>query len=173
MNRHNERDQIRRGGYSASEGFTLVEVMMSLVVLSVGLLGAMGMLHWTERSLQESLRANRALLLAEARIEAKQAGPWEHLLLDDLDHDGSPDIAMQDNGIHEDVMAQDGIFTAGTDQDGVRLVWTVEIPHGRGSLLSAGMVWIDVRAHYQTQVGQSQEVHLRTMRANPRYIGAL
>jgi hypothetical protein len=147
--------------------------MMSLVVLSIGLLGAMGMLHWTESSLQQSLRANRALLLAEARIEAKQAGLWEHLLLDDMDHDGAPDIAMQDNGLYEDDTAGDGIFTADTDQDGIRLMWTVEIPNRTGPLSSAGMVWIDVRARYETQAGQLQEVHLRTMRANPRYIGAL
>jgi prepilin-type N-terminal cleavage/methylation domain-containing protein len=173
MSRSNERSRVRPERSSASEGFTLVEVMMSLVVLSVGLLGAMGMLHWTERSLQQSLRANRALLLAEARIEAKQAGLWEQLLLDDMDYDGAPDIAMQDNGLFEDATAGDGIFTADTDQDGIRLVWTVEIPDQTGPLSSAGMVWIDVRARYEAQAGQLQEVHLRTMRANPRYIGAL
>jgi prepilin-type N-terminal cleavage/methylation domain-containing protein len=173
MNRHHEENRIPPGSNPAAEGFTLVEVMMSLVVLSVGLLGAIGMLHWTERSLQQSLRANRALLLAEARIEAKQAGLWEHLLLDDMDHDGAPDIAMQDNGLHEDAMAQDGIFTAGIDEDGIRVVWTVEIPNRTEPIVSAGLVWIDVRAHYENQVGQIQEVHLRTMRANPRYTGAL
>ncbi len=171
MSRHNKRNLVRTDGqHAASGGFTLVEVMISLVVLSIGLLGAMGMLHWTERSLQQSLRSSRALSLAEARIESKQAGLWEHLLSDDMDHDGVREIAMQDSGLHEDLAAGDGIFTAGLDQDGIHLVWTVE-PNRAGPLVSAGMAWIEVRARYETHSGQSQEIRLRTLRANPRYIG--
>ncbi|HET6674901.1 MAG TPA: prepilin-type N-terminal cleavage/methylation domain-containing protein [Nitrospiraceae bacterium] len=172
MNRLNERNRILLGGGRASEGFTLVEVMMSLVVLSVGLLGAMGMMQWTERSLQQSLRSSRALSLAEARMEIKQSGLWERLLIDDMDQDGVPDMAMQDDGLQEDLTAGDGIFTADTDQDGIHLVWTVE-PNRTGPFTSAGMVWIDVRARYETQAGRLQEIHLRSMRANPRYTGGM
>lgn len=172
MNRLTERNRIVLGGGQASEGFTLVEVMMSLVVLSVGLLGAMGMMQWTDRNLQQTLRSSRALSLAEARMEIKQSGLWEHLLIDDMDQDGVPDMAMQDNGLREDLTAGDGIFTADTDQDGIHLVWTVE-PNRTGPFASAGMVWIDVRARYETQAGRSQEIRLRSMRANPRYTGGM
>ena len=155
-----------------SPGFTLVEVMISLVVLSIGLLGGVGTLQWTERSLQQSLKSTRALSLAEARLEAKQAGLWEHLLIDDIDHDGVPEISMQDTGLREDLAGGDGVYTADTDLDGIHLVWTVE-PNHSGALRSVGTAWIEVRARYEINPGQPKEIRLRTLRANPRYIGGL
>ena len=149
--RHQEAGLLGAARHSFSGGFTLVEVMISLVVLSIGLLGAMGMLQWTERSLRQSLKSTRALSLAEARIEAKQAGLWEHLLLDDIDHDGVPE-------------------TADADIDGVHLIWTVE-PNRPGPLRSSGSVWIEVRARYEIGPGQWKEIRLGTLRANPYYIG--
>jgi prepilin-type N-terminal cleavage/methylation domain-containing protein len=173
MNRRKERAlKIAAGKKAAVAGFTLVEVMIALVVLSIGLLGGVGALQWTERSLQHSLRSSRALSLAEARLEAKQAGLWEHLLIDDMDHDGVPDITMQDSGLREDLAGGDGVYTADADQDGVHLWWTVE-PNRPGPLVSAGLVWIEVRARYEANPGQWKEVRLRTLRANPRYIGGL
>lgn len=171
MNRHDEQHASIAGVQAvASGGFTLVEVMVSLVVLSVGLLGGIGMMHWTERSLQQSQRFFRALSLAEARLEAKQAGLWEQLLSDDIDHDGVPEITMQDSGLREDFAGGDGVYTADAHQDGVHLVWTVE-PSRVGPLISAGLAWIEVRARYEINPGQSREIRLRTLRANPRYIG--
>ena len=158
--------------WTLSGGFTLVEVMISLVVLSVGLLGGVGTLQWTERSLQQSLKSTRALSLAEARLEAKQAGMWELLLVDDMDHDGVPEIVMQDTGLREDLIGGDGVYTAVADLEGIHLVWTVE-PNRPGPIKSAGTAWIEVRARYETKRGQSKEIRLRTLRANPRYVGGL
>jgi prepilin-type N-terminal cleavage/methylation domain-containing protein len=171
MKRHNEKAELfgtMRKAFSG--GFTLVEVMISLVVLSIGLLAAVGTLQWTERSLRQSLKSTRALTLAEARIEAKQAGLWEHLLLDDIDHDGAPETAMQDAGLREDFAGGDGRYTADADIDGVHLIWTVE-PDRPGPLRSAGSVWIEVRARYEIGSGQWKEIRLGTLRANPHYIG--
>jgi prepilin-type N-terminal cleavage/methylation domain-containing protein len=153
-------------------GFTLIEVMIALVVLSIGLLGGVGALQWTEHSLQRSLRSSRALSLAEARLEAKQAGLWEHLLIDDMDHDGAPDITMQDNGLRADLLEGDGLYTAEADLDGIYLIWTVELNRS-GPLASAGLAWIEVRARYESNLGEWKEIRLRTLRANPRYIGGL
>jgi prepilin-type N-terminal cleavage/methylation domain-containing protein len=160
------------GRQTFSAGFTLVEVMISLVVLSIGLMGGVGTLQWTERSLQQSLTSTRALSLAEARLEAKQAGMWEQLLIDDMDHDGVPDIVMQDAGLRDDLIGGDGVYTAAADLEGIHLVWTVE-PNRSGPIKSAGTVWIEVRARYETKSGQSKEIRLRTLRANPRYVGGL
>ena|SRR5688572_1199863 len=153
-----------------SSGFTLIEVMISLVVLGIGLMGLVGMLQWAERGLAISSKATRALSLAEARLETKQVGPWEHLLSDDLDHDGVPELFMQDDGIKDDVKSADGIFTASLDQDGIHLVWTVEL-NRMGPLGFAGMAWIEARARYEWIPGQTREIRLRTLRANPKYIG--
>jgi prepilin-type N-terminal cleavage/methylation domain-containing protein len=171
MKRHNEKGELLRTTRNTfSGGFTLVEVMISLTVLSVGLLAAVGTLQWTERSLRQSLKSTRALALAEARVEAKQAGLWEHLLLDDIDHDGTPEIAMQDAGLREDSAGGDGRYTADADIDGVHLIWTVE-PNRPGPLKSAGSVWIEVRARYEIGPGQWKEIRLGTLRANPYYMG--
>jgi prepilin-type N-terminal cleavage/methylation domain-containing protein len=170
--RYHEAGSLGTARNTFSGGFTLVEVMISLVVLSIGLLGAMGTLQWTERSRKQSLKATRALSLAEARLEAKQAGLWEHLLIDDLDEDGVPEILMSDTGLREDVAGGDGVYTADADLDGIHLVWTVE-PNRSGPLRSAGSAWIEVKARYEIRQGQSKEIRLRTLRANPNFIGAL
>ena len=151
-------------------GFTLIEVMMSLVVLGIGLMGVIGMLQWAERGLAISSKATQALSLAEARLETKQAGPWEHLLSDDLDQDGVPELHMQDDGIRDDLKSADGIFTASLDQDGIHLVWTVEL-NRVGPLASAGMAWIEACARYESIPGQTREIRVRTLRANPIYTG--
>ena len=151
-------------------GFTLIEVMMSLVVLGIGLMGVIGMLQWAERGLAISSKATQALSLAEARLETKQAGPWEHLLSDDLDQDGVPELHMQDDGIRDDLKSADGIFTASLDQDGIHLVWTVEL-NRVGPLASAGMAWIEACARYELIPGQTREIRVLTLRANPIYTG--
>ena len=151
-------------------GFSLVEVMVAVVILSVGLLGGVGTLHLTERSFLQSQLSSRALALAEARLEAKRSGRWEHLLLDDLDDDGVSEVVMQDSGVQGDLFAGDGIYTAAEERDGVRLTWIVEVP-GTGPLASFGTAWIEVRARYAAEAGQSKEIRLRTLRANPAYIG--
>jgi len=163
-------ESVEPRGEERSGGFTLVEVMISLVVLGIGLMGIVGMLQWAERGLAISSKTTHALSLAEARLETKQAGPWEHLLSDDLDHDGVPELLMQDDGIRDDGKSADGIFTASLDQDGIHLVWTVEL-NRMGPLSSAGMAWIEARARYESIPGQTREVRLRTLRANPKYIG--
>lgn len=100
--------------------------------------------------------------------ETKQVGPWEYLLSDDLDQDGVPELHMQDDGIRDDLKSSDGIFTASLDQDGIHLVWTVEL-NRVGPLGSAGMAWIEARARYESIPGQTREIRLRTLRANPKY----
>ena len=154
-----------------SHGFTLVEVMMSLVVLSIGLMGGIGMLHWAERGLAASAKADRALSLAEVRIETKKVGLWEQLLSDDLDHDGVSDLIMHDDGLGDDSTANDGVYTASPDDNHIHLIWTVEL-NRVGPLATAGYAWIEAWARYDAGAGWSREIHLRTLRANPRFIGS-
>ena len=153
-----------------SAGFTLVESMVALVVLSIGVIGTIGMFEWAEYGLQRGSLTTTALALAESRLEAKRSLPWEQMLADDLDQDGTLESPMRDDGLQEDVTNSDGIFTGSLVRSNIRLVWTVEL--NRGSLpASASLATIEARAIFQTKGGQEKEVRIRTIRANPHYVG--
>lgn len=151
-------------------GFTLVESMVSLVVLSIGVIGTIGMCQWAERGLQRGALTTSALALAESRLEAKRSLPWDQLLLDDLDQDGTLESTMRDDGLQDDMTNGDGIFTAGLTRANIRLVWTVELNRGNRPA-TASLATIEARAIFRTMGGQEQEVRVRTIRANPHYVG--
>lgn len=151
-------------------GATFSEVLVALALTSVGVMGAMGAFQASDKSLRQDVLATRALALAESRIEVKRAVPWDQLLLDDLNHDGMPDIIMHDDGTGGDRTAGDGIYSAMLDQQGVTVIWTVAPRHGE-SFGSAGGVVIEARGAYHTSSGE-REVHLATLRANPSFAGS-
>lgn len=151
-------------------GFTLVESMVALVVLSIGVIGTIGTFEWAERGLQRGALTTTALALAESRLEAKRSLSWEHLLLDDLDQDGTLESSMHDDGLQDDATNGDGVFTASLIRPNIRLIWTVEFNRGRQSS-AASLATIEARAIFRTMGGQEKEVRLRTIRANPHYAG--
>ena len=160
----------RRSSLVGAKGFTLVESMVSLVVLSIGVIGTIGMCEWAERGLQRGALTTTALALVESCLEAKRSVSWEQLLMDDLDRDGTLESAMRDDGLQDDKANGDGIFTASATQSNIRLVWTVELNRGKQPA-GASLATIEARAIFRTMRGQEKEVSVRTVRANPRYVG--
>lgn len=152
------------------KGFSLIEVMIAMVILSIGLLGAVTTFEWADRGLREGITRTRALALAESKLEVKRAVAWNLLLTEDRDADGLPDAAMRDDGVEPDEIAGDRVYTASSDHQGIRLVWTVAMDHP-GPLAYAGLVVIHVRADYPTASGQRRAVRLGTVRANPQFVG--
>lgn len=150
-------------------GATFSEVLVAMALTSVGVMGAMGAFLAAERSLSRDTLATRALAMAESRLEAKRAASWEQLLVDDLDHDGQPDVTMHDDGTRGDRTAGDGIYSAIWEQQGVTLIWTVR-PNHAGSLGSSGAIIIESRGVYRASTGE-HEIHLATLRANPAFAG--
>jgi hypothetical protein len=156
--------------FHAEGGASFAEVLVAMTLTLIGLAGAMGAFQVAERSVRTGTLATRALAMAESRIEAKRSVKWDRLLLDDLNHDGIPDLVMHDDGAGGDVLAGDGVYSGSWDQDGVRLIWTVT-PSRSGSLSASGHVRIEVRAVYAD--GKSQrEVRVGTLRANPLFVGS-
>ncbi|MGH7207239.1 MAG: type IV pilus modification PilV family protein [Nitrospiraceae bacterium] len=153
------------------KGFSLIEVMFAMVILAFGVLGVMGMFQWADHGLRHGANGTRALAMVESRLEAKRTVTWDALFLDDLDSDGIPEITMRDDGTEGDAEAGDGVYTASREQDGIRLVWTVQ-PDRAGSLRSVGSVVIQARASYQVGQSQWREIRIGTLRANPQYLGA-
>jgi hypothetical protein len=107
--------------------------------------------------------------MAESRLEAKRAASWELLLVDDLDHDGLPDVTMHDDGTGGDRTAGDGIYSAIWEQHGVTLTWTIRCNHA-GGLGKSGSIVIEVRSVYHTSTGE-RALRLATVRANPAFAG--
>ena len=108
------------------EGFSLIEVMLAMVILAFAVVGVMGMYHWADYGLRLGANGIKALALAESRLEAKRAAPWDGLLADDLDFDGRPDLTMRDDGAGPDEKAGDGVYSAAADDGAIHLVWTVQ-----------------------------------------------
>jgi hypothetical protein len=162
---------MRRGRiFYAEGGASFAEVLVAMALTLIGLVGAMGAFQAAERHLRTGTLATRALAMAESRIEAKRSVRWERLLVDDLNHDGIPDLVMHDDGADGDVLAGDGVYSGKWDQDGVRLIWTVT-PSRFGSLSASGHILIEARAVYA--VGEdTREIRVGTLRANPVFVGS-
>jgi hypothetical protein len=152
-----------------ARGATFSEVMVAIVLTSVGVTGAMGAFEAADKSLRRDALAARALAMAESRLEAKRAAPWTQLLRDDLDHDGVPEVSMHDDGTGGDRVAGDGIYAALREEDGVTVVWTVAAVQG-GSVVASSAVVIEARGIYRAGGGE-REVRLATLRANPVFTG--
>ena len=154
----------------SEQGFSLLEVMVAMVVMAFSMLGVLGMFQWGDHGLRHGAMGTHALAMAQSRIEAKRTVSWESLLTDDLNLDGIPDVVMRDDGLQEDMTAGDGIYTGSMEQDGIRLVWTVQSERA-DSFVTAGAVVIQVRASYQVGSGAWRHVKIGTLRANPKYVG--
>lgn len=170
---------MRRGAYNFTfyilhcleeRGFSLIEVMFAMVILAFAAVGVMGMFQWADHGLRYGEKGTRALALAESKLEAKRTVHWAALLTDDLDSDGTPDFTMRDDGAHPDEQAGDGIYTGSVEDDGIHLVWTVQLDRG-DSLRGAGSVVVQARARYDVGRGQWKEIRVGTLRANPQYLG--
>lgn len=153
-----------------AEGFSLAEVLVAMVLLTLGLLGTLSGFRWAQEGLSDGEQALRALALAESRLEAKWASPWQRLLQDDADADGVDEVRMRDDGGGDDEHAGDGRYTGSRTEGGIHLKWTVQ-PDRPGPFWQVGSVLIHVQARYQTAGGHWRHIHLEALRANPNYIG--
>jgi prepilin-type N-terminal cleavage/methylation domain-containing protein len=153
-----------------NDGFSLIEVMVAMVIAGVALMGTLGAVEVSSRHIQQGGMKSKAIELAQARLEAKRSGRWQFLLEDDLDHDGIPETLMADDGQGSDITADDGIYTAGYEHDGVTVVWTIEAERP-GPLRSAGIVRIRAVASYSGLNGHKREVQVATIRTNPNFVG--
>ena len=143
---------------------------MAMALTSVGIAATMGAFEAADKTLGRDVLAVRALAMAEARIEAKCAVPWELLLVDDFNHDGIAETMMRDDGTGGDHTAADGIYSAMFEQQGVKIVWTVA-PQHPGPVDTARAVVIEARGFYVAG-GREREVRLATLRANSAFGGS-
>lgn len=153
-----------------SQGISLVEVMVAMVISGIALMGTLGAVEISSRYAQQTVMNSQALELAQGRLEVKRSIRWQLLLEDDLDRDGIAETPMTDDGTGFDVAPGDGIYTAMYERDGITVVWTIETD-APGPLSATGMVRIHAVASYLGRNKEKREIHMATMRANPSYVG--
>jgi len=159
----------KRSIISDCAGSSFTEVLVAMAILPLALMGSIGAFHVAEQIITLGTVSSRALAMAQARIEAKRSIRWERLLMDDLNHDGTLESLMHDDGQNGDKVGGDGVYSATVQKDGISLTWTVA-PSRTGRLSGAGYVVIESRAAYETNQGP-REVKLVAIRANPVYVG--
>lgn len=150
-------------------GFSLIEVMVSMVILAFSILGVTAMFQYTNEGLVDGTKGTQALAMAQGRVEAKRSASWDTLLMDDLDMDGIAELRMRDDGMQGDAVSGDGIYSSHSERDGIRLVWTVQSLQG-GALESAEMVLIKAQAAYEAGA-RSRSIETGTLRVNPTFVG--
>lgn len=155
---------------SNSQGISLVEVMVAMMISGIALMGTLGAVELSSRYAQQSVMNSQALELAQGRLEVKRSVRWQLLLEDDLDRDGIAETHMVDDGTGFDAAPGDGIYTAMYERDGITVVWTIETDRP-GPLSTTSMVRIQAVASYQGRNQEKREVQIASMRANPSYVG--
>lgn len=145
-------------------GFSLVEVMISLVILAFGMLGTISMFSASEKALSTSSRMTMALRLAQEKLESKKAVSFESLLLDDMDGDGILETRMVDDSTAGDEVAGDGIYTGSDISLGIVRRWTVSL-----NTPIAGIAKIDVVTSWVEDKGIKRSVTLSTIKIDGGY----
>jgi hypothetical protein len=130
-------------------GFSLIEAMLALALLTGGCLAVIGMFVVGDRALARAAHTDDALALARGVMEWKRALPYERLDEDDLDGDGGADGRSLDGA--DQVGPFHRAWRLRRDQPGPGLsVVSVEIawPDERGGprQLAMAMVRADVRS---------------------------
>ncbi|BCA54980.1 hypothetical protein W02_21200 [Nitrospira sp. KM1] len=156
-------------GLGSLRGASFSEVLIAMALIPIALVGAMGAFHTAEQTIGEGVLANRALAMAESRIEAKRAAKWDLLLVDDLNYDGIHEIVMHDDGQEGDLQAADGVYSARKELDNVLLTWSVS-PNRTGPQRLWGYVVLQAQAQFG-KTDRRRAINVTTIRSNPSFVG--
>ena len=74
------RQQVCQDHLCAVEGFSLIELVISMAILSVGIVGAMRVFPVGLRASQRAEMNSRAAIVAQRTIESLKLKPWEALI---------------------------------------------------------------------------------------------
>lgn len=73
--------------YLKSNGFTLIEVLIALVILAISLLALAGLMTTTTKNNSTGGRITEAATLAQDKLEELRALPWDSIPVDEADSD--------------------------------------------------------------------------------------
>lgn len=151
-------------------GFTLVETLVAASITGVTFVGTMGAIELASRMVMQAHVIDQVAGIAQSQLEVKRSLGWRMMMKDDLDLDGVAETEMNDTGVGGDVMAGDGVYTASTETNGLTQIWTIHVGQS-GPMASVDLVVLTSTVTHKGPNG-TRHIHMRTMRANPMYLGA-
>lgn len=151
-------------------GFSLVETMVALVLLSISLLGALSMFAVAQDGISGGAKRLEALALAETKMERMRAAAYHTLLTDDVNGDGLADAILEDRGTDGDAVAGDGEYTARRTINGI--VLTTQVRPDQPTLARSRAATIRVTAEWSDYRGHRRTIRLGMRRANQVYGGS-
>lgn len=157
--------------HNREAGSTLLEAMMAAAIAGIMFVGTLEAVGTAARFVRQADVMTRAQAIAQSRLEAKRSVAWPLLLDEDVDQDGTPDTVMKDDGVGSDEEADDGIYSAMADHEGLTEKWMVEI-NRPAPLAMVGMVTITSVVTFEGLDGR-RELRMKTMRANPAFVGSV
>jgi prepilin-type N-terminal cleavage/methylation domain-containing protein len=140
-------------GNQSERGFSMVEPLVAMVVLTVSLLGAVGMFAVAQDGVTGGGKSLEAMALAESKMERLRALPYPALLTDGL----------------SDGEAQAEPSTARLSSKGIVLIWKVR--PDRPALFLSRAALIFVTAEWSERGGHRRTIRLGMRRANPVFGG--
>lgn len=108
-------------------GFTLVEVLVTIVVLSLGVLGVAGLQMSTMRATRAAYYRSQAAILAQQIVAAMRAN-----------RSAAVRAGSYDTGFSDRVSCRDGVGLAACDLARWKAALASRLPHGRGRVRVSG-----------------------------------
>ena len=142
-------------------GFSLVEVMISMVILAFGILGAISMFSASDKALNTSSQMTTALRLVQEKLESKRGADFDLILLDDIDGNGVLETEMADETKAEEEVAGYRVYKGSDIGLGISRRWTVS--------LYDGIARIDVTALWTDKNGTERSLMLSAIKTDGGY----
>jgi type IV pilus assembly protein PilV len=153
--------RIMRGG---KEGFTLIEILVAMSILSVGLLGIAGLATNAMKASSNAISMTQASNIAQDRIEALLTIDIANLNTTDL---GMSTLALQRTCVQSDATANRPVWscTPSSTQwlDGREYTWNYTVTlidldgNGTATLSHDGLLRIDLNVFWTDQLWASQK----------------
>jgi prepilin-type N-terminal cleavage/methylation domain-containing protein len=126
------------------KGFTFIEVILSLTILSFGLLAITGMFGVSTQALHSSGNRTKAILLAQEKLEELKNLPYHQLISTPMEED-----------------TEEPAHTFQEERGSILLVWSVQKDRPR-----MGLSVLTVKAAWRSSGGQTQTVSFVTLRTD-------
>jgi len=101
-----------KGGYAAQRGLTLIELLIFIIVISVGLVGILAVMNYTTKASADPMMRKQSIAMAEAVLEEVLAKPFCDPDLTPPACTASPEASRD---LYDDIADYDGKTIAGTD----------------------------------------------------------